>query len=82
MKMNKGSRTPRGVRGLKPPFVYQGGHRAASHPARGAWIETTLTRRQRLLQESHPARGAWIETGLFASSLCKNRVAPREGCVD
>jgi len=56
-------RTPRGVRGLKLQPSASSCAEAVSHPARGAWIETSVGRhRRRLLDESHPARGAWIET--------------------
>ena len=34
-------RTPRGVRGLKPGGAVMRRRRGQSHPARGAWIETS-----------------------------------------
>ena len=55
-------RTPRGVRGLKLVGVDNSIGNVASHPARGAWIETLLVIWYVPNFESHPARGAWIET--------------------
>ena len=53
-----------------------------SHPARGAWIEIILPRRNKRGNQSHPARGAWIEIMPRRSSSTAPRVAPRKGCVD
>ena len=42
-------------------------YQAASHPARGAWIEIMdIETFVRFAQTSHPARGAWIEITVFA----------------
>ena len=56
-------RTPPGVRGLKLEIVYQKRSSPKSHPAWGAWIETTSVK-PRCVEwaGSHPAWGAWIET--------------------
>ena len=40
----------------------EGDRDGPSHPARGAWIETTIMRPFPFGRVSHPARGAWIET--------------------
>ena len=40
-RLARARRTPRGVRGLKPPRSSWRAVRWASHPARGAWIETS-----------------------------------------
>ena len=39
-------RTPHGVRGLKPMYCLVAMMIGASHPSRGAWIETTASNRQ------------------------------------
>ena len=54
----------------------------SSHPARGAWIEITITAQPILLLTSHPASGAWIEIGYAEVTIKKRHVAPRKGCVD
>ena len=50
-------RTPRGVRGLKPIADAGGGAKAASHPARGAWIETGQTTTRSRSSSSRTPRG-------------------------
>ena len=59
--MTPPGRTPHGVRGLKWWSGCAGNQSAASHPARGAWIEMLSLLKQIMGQMSHPARGAWIE---------------------
>ena len=53
-----------------------------SHPARGAWIETSTPVLTSRMKSSHPARGAWIETLARTTAPVCLAVAPREGCVD
>ncbi len=48
-----------------------------SHPARGAWIETSGAVGFAPGAESHPARGAWIETGAVGVRRDYRVVAPR-----
>ena len=55
-------RAPHGARGLKRGRMTKWTEHAASRPARGAWIETSLREQSRSLPKSRPARGAWIET--------------------
>ena len=62
-------RTPHGVRGLKQKLGLSQISAFASHPARGAWIETCGRCRWRRRLLSHPARGAWIETCGITASL-------------
>ena len=66
---------------LRLPYAHHSD--AASHPARGAWIE--IKNRTTCLEfslVSHPARGAWIEMAIRAFRRKSPRVAPRKGCVD
>ena len=53
-----------------------------SHPARGAWIEISMTRFVSGVTKSHPARGAWIEIQDKLRQMMTALVAPRKGCVD
>ena len=53
---------PRGARGLKHHARNFKCAAEASRPARGAWIETAESYRDRGGVVSRPARGAWIET--------------------
>ena len=53
-----------------------------SHSARGAWIETHHTHKDKIPLWSHSARGAWIETVRIGRAAEKALVALREGCVD
>ena len=57
--------------------------RAASHPARGGWIEMkidTVARSQ--ASRSHPARGGWIEIQMGSACDAGSPVPPRTGWVD
>ena len=53
-----------------------------SHPARGAWIEMSLSALSTSLLLSHTARGAWIEIIWPVLMQFRHVVAPRTGCVD
>ena len=56
---------------------------AASHPARGAWIEIKRVANFPYKElRSHPARGAWIEIDKMQAVCVSVHVAPRKGCVD
>ena len=64
------SRTPPGVRGLKHERGRDAVFSKASHPARGAWIETLRTRWTRIaLCSRTPPGGAWIETFIWTFEL-------------
>ena len=56
------SRTPQGVRGLKPYREERNETPVASHSARSAWIETYTVLHTIPVILSHSARSAWIET--------------------
>ena len=63
---NMSRRTPRGVRGLKYTPGAVGGAYNKSHPARGAWIEISVSALKSASgTPSHPAWGAWIEIEQF-----------------
>ena len=50
-----------------------------SHPARGAWIETTRLIPAPPYISSHPARGAWIETRRTRRSKSRRESRPARG---
>ena len=55
---------------MKPKLPDNTPEEELSHPARGAWIETTTLPVRPTAAPSHPARGAWIETrGQIASHV-------------
>ena len=56
------SRTPQGVRGLKPFPLFYFSRLSRSHSARSAWIETGWSLSHSIHCVSHSARSAWIET--------------------
>ena len=55
---------------MKSPGKSPSRGRFESHPARGAWIEITGSRKAIRMSPSHPARGAWIEI-LMANKKCR-----------
>ena len=52
-----------------------------SRPARGAWVEISLSCPLVLLLVSRPARGAWVEMLLAPDISAPDAVAPRKGRV-
>ncbi|GEM_PF-6822591 len=75
-------RDPRGSRGLKLynlPYLLL---RHPSRPARVAWIETRMEKREKEVVGSRPARVAWIETMMVRILGAVLRVATRAGRVD
>ncbi len=75
------SRSPHGERGLKFKFIIEDFLPLKSLPARGAWVEMTVTGAKFLQAKSLPARGAWVEMGkIFPRAMLEN-VAPRTGSV-
>ena len=62
-------------------FVYNGSIIPKSLPARGAWVEITITTLTVTLEKSLPARGAWVEIRTPVLRWVRGMVAPRTGSV-
>ena len=70
---------PTWVRGLKQAQLRRMSTRSIVAPYVGAWIETVLSSRKRILRFVAPYVGAWIETSSCTSFDTYCKVAPYVG---
>ena len=79
--MVRRSRTPQGVRGLKPAFLPAHTLHNASHSARSAWIETLIGYRNTCLNPVAPSRVRGLKHIEVPGDVLVQRSHPH-GCVD
>ena len=81
--LSEAGRTPHGVRGLKPIRTGIGNTGIASHPSRGAWIETVINEGYSVFlprRTPHGVRGLKLDEPSRPPG--SRQVAPLTGCVD
>ena len=76
------SRTPQGVRGLKPLMDYSLGEPPGRTPQGVRGLKPCRAGRLTRRTTSHSARSAWIETNLNYAPISPRSVALRKECVD
>ena len=77
------SRTPQGVRGLKPPLPSLTARSGKSHSARSAWIETVCEREPSTVFYSRTPQGVrGLKPACRIPAWLPEAVALRKECVD